>query len=229
VPEAEEIITVGVRLLQMRVIESGGLTPQAWLERNASQPDARFEPATVNDRPGARAFIGVVGHTYGYAIAARGWIYAFEMTYFGSQDEELERVLTTVRILGDATVGRGGPSATPVPRTIESLADAIADGFTRKDLAAINGAMAPCVTVGAVPGDPDMRSGTAFVTTLAADFAAGTSVRVQPRPIESDPYFGQFLRSTWSKPGEPDQRVDLILRADRDRWSVGAVLIRTGN
>jgi hypothetical protein len=117
-----------------------------------------------------------------------------------------------------------------VPRAIEALADSIADGFTRKDMAGIARTMAPCITVGAVPGDPDMRSGTAYVTTLATEFAAGTSVRVQSRPIENDPYFGRFVRSTWSRPGQPDQRVDLLLRADRDRWSVVAVLIRaSGN
>ena len=225
VPEAEEIITVGVRLLQMRVIESGGLTPQAWLERNASQPDARFEPATVNDRPGVRAFIGVAGHTYGYGFAARGWIYAFEMTYFGSQDQELERVLTTVRILDDATVGRG-PTTTPVPRSIESLVDSLTDGFAKRDIGAIAGTLAPCITVGAVPGETDRRTRTAYVTTLAVDFAAGTSVQVQARPIESDPNYGRFVRSTWSRSGAPDQRVDLLLRAEANRWSVVGVLIR---
>jgi hypothetical protein len=228
-PEAEEVIRGGVRMVQVRVTESGGLTPLAWLERNASQPDTRFETTTLNERAGARGFIGATGSTYAFAFAGRGWIYAIERPNFGFEDQELERVLATLRILDDATVGRG-PVATPVPRTIESLADSIADAFTKKDVAAIGATMAPCITVGAVPGDPDLRSRTAYVTTLAADFAAGTSVRVQSRPIETDPYFGRFVRSTFSKPGEPDQRIDLMLRADGDRWSVGAVLIRaSGN
>jgi ketosteroid isomerase-like protein len=226
VAEAEEVIRGGVRLIQVRVIESNGVTPLAWLERNTSQPDARVEATTLNERTGARAFIGASGFTYGFAFAARGWIYAIEATYFGTEDQELGRILTTLRLLDDATVGRA-PAATAVPRTIESLADSIADAFTKKDVAAIAATMAPCITVGAVPGDPDLRSRTAYVTTLAADFAAGTSVQVQSRPIESDPNLGRFVRSTWSKPGEPNQRVDLLFRADRDRWSVSAVLIRT--
>ncbi len=228
VPETEEVIRGGVRMVQVRVTESGGLTPLQWLERGASQPDTRFEVITLNERTGARAFIGATGSTYGYAFVVRGWIYSIERPYFGSEDKELERILATLRVF-DGAVG-GGPRATPVPRSIESLADSIAEAFSKKDVAAIAGTMAPCVTVGAVPGDPDMRSSAAYVTALAADFAAGTSVRVQSRPIENDPYVGRFVRSTFTKPGEPDQRVDLVLRADGDRWSVSAVLIRaSGN
>jgi hypothetical protein len=224
-PEAEEVISGGVRLVAVRVVEAAGLTPLAWLEQNAFQPDAHFEPVTLNGRSGARGFIGATGATYGFAVAARGWIYAIDWPYFGGPDAELEGIIATLRLLDDATVGRG-PIATPVPRSIESLVDSLVDAFARKDLAALSGLMAPCVTVGAVPGDPDMRSRTAYVTTVAADFAASASVQVQARPIETDPYFGRFVRSTWSRPGQPDQRVDLMLRADGDRWSVGAVLIR---
>jgi hypothetical protein len=180
----------------------------------------------VNGLAGARGSIGTTGHTYAFAVAARGWIYAIERPYFGTEDQELERTLATLRLLDDATVGRG-PIATPVPRSIESLADAIADGFMKQDVAAITATMAPCLTVGAVPGDPAMRSRASYATSLAADFRAGASVRVQSRPIENDPYFGRFVRSTWSRSGEPDQRVDFLLHADRDRWSVVVVLIRS--
>jgi fermentation-respiration switch protein FrsA (DUF1100 family) len=222
VPEAEEIIRGGARFVVVRVLPAEGLTPLAWLERNAVQPDARFEAVTLNGRPGARGFLGASGTTFAFAFTARGWIYAIE----ARPDPELERILTTLRVLDDATVGRG-VSATPAPRSIESLVDSLADAFTRKDVTAIAEAMAPCLTIGAVPGDPDMRNRTAYLTDLRADFAAGTSVRVQTRPIENDPNVGRYVRSTWSRPGQPDQRVDLRLRAEGDRWSVTAVLIRT--
>jgi hypothetical protein len=226
VPDAEEAIAPGVRLIQVRVVASDGLTPLAWLERNASDPDARFEPTTLNERAGARGYLASSKETYGFALAARGWIYAIDRAYFGTADQELERTLSTLRILDDATVGRVA-TATPVPRTVESLADALADGFRRKDVTALADLLAPCVTVGAVPGDPVMRSRAAYLAGLAAEFAAGASVQVQSRPIENDPNFGRFVRSTWSKPGEPDRRVDLLLRANGDRWSVVAILIRT--
>jgi ketosteroid isomerase-like protein len=229
VPEAEEIISGGVRMVQVRVMDAAGLTAMAWLEQNASQPDVRVEPATLGGRNGARAFIGATGVTYGFAFAARGWIYAIEFPYFGAPDPELERILMTLRILDDATFGRA-PRATPEPRSIESLADSIADAFTRKDLTAIAATMTPCVTVGAVPGDPFLRSRTGYLDVLKGEFAAGTSVQVNSRPIENNPNVGHFLRSTWSKPGAPDQRVNLYLRPDGDRWSLSAVLIQaSGN
>ena len=93
-------------------------------------------------------------------------------------------------------------------------------------MSAIAEAMTPCVTAGAVPGDTTLLSRTAYLASLAAEFSAGTSVRVQSRPIENDPNFGRFVRSTWSKAGEPDRRVDLLLRASGDRWSLSAVLFR---
>ena len=224
-PEAEETIAGGVRLVLVRVFDAAGSTPLTWLQQSSSQPDTRFEAVTLNGRSGARGFIGASGATYTFAVASRDWIYAIDWPYFGGPDAELEGMIATLRILDDATVGRV-PKATPVPRTIESLVDALADGFTRKDLQAIAGLMAPCVTVGGVPGDAFQRSGTAYINALGTEFAAGTSVQVRSRPIESDPSFGRFVRSTFRKPGEPDQRVDFVLRADGDRWSVGAVLIR---
>ena len=226
VPEAEEIVRGGSRFARVRVADAAGLTPSAWLERNTSEPDGKFEPVTVGGRSGTRGFIGASGATYAVAFAERGWIYAIERTYYGSADPELEGILTTLRILGDATVGRS-PIATPTPRTIESVVDALADGFARKDVAAIADTMTPCVTVGAVPGDPDMRNRAAYTIPLQAEFAAGTSVRVQARPIENDQYAGRFVTSTWSKPGEPDKRVDFLLRAQGDRWSVVAVRPRS--
>ena len=229
VPDQEEIIAGGVRLIAVRVSDAAGLTPLTWLQQSSSQPDTRFEPATLNGQSATRGFIGASGATYTFAVAARGWIYAIDWPYFGGPDPELEGIIGTLRILDDATLGRG-PIATPVPRTIESLVDALADAFGRKDFAAITGLMAPCVTVGAVPGDPVLRSRVAYVTTLASDFAAGTSVQVRARPIENDANFGRFVRSTFTRPGEPDHRVDFLLRADGDRWSVAAVLIRaSGN
>ena len=224
VPETEEVISGGARMLQVRVVDAAGLTPATWLEKNASQPDVHVEPVTLGDKPGARGFIGATGATYGVAVAARGWIYAIEMPYFGMRDPELEPLLVTLRTLSDATVGRA-PTATPTARTIESVADAIADGFTRKDPNAITGTMNPCITVGGIPGDAVMRSRTGYVSFVAHEFAAGTSVQVQSRPIESDAN-GRFVRSTWSKAGEMDQRVDLYFRAEGDRWSLAAIFTR---
>jgi hypothetical protein len=119
-----------------------------------------------------------------------------------------------------------GAVATPVPRSVEVVVDALTDAFARKDLNAIADAMAPCVTVGARPGDAASLSRTNYLTTLAAELSAGTTVRVQSRPIENDPAFGRVVRSTWSKAGEPDRRIDLVLSVKGDRWSLAGLFVR---
>ncbi|MDQ2912404.1 MAG: hypothetical protein M3T56_04020 [Chloroflexota bacterium] len=226
VPDSQEVIRGGVRLIIVSVTTAEGVTAEAWLKRNASQPGAQIEPATLGDRSGARSFLGATGHTYAFAVAARGRIYAIQRTVlepaanFGIEGQELEGMLTSFRVLDDATVDRG-PIATPTPRSIESLVDALADAFARKDPIAIADTMTPCVGL----DGQDMRSRTAYVTTIEAEFAAGASVQVS-KPIESDPLFGRVIRSTFSTPGKPTRRVDFLFREDSGRWSVVGVLNR---
>jgi hypothetical protein len=227
VPESEEVIGPGVPLVTVRVTDAKGLTPQAFLEKNASQPDVRVEAATVGGRAGARGVVLATGEAYVLAFAERGWIYAVERTHLGAPEPELERILMTFRVLPEATVG-SGQAPTPNPRTIESVVDALADGFARQDVAAITDALAPCVTVGAIPGDANLQHRTAYVTSVAIQFATGTSVRVQARPIDDDANLGRFVRSIWSKSGEPDQRIDFVLRPQGQRWSVVSAFIRSG-
>lgn len=210
---------MGVRLLAVRVTAADGVTAEAWLKRGASQPDKQVEPAMLGNRSGSRAFSGATGQTYAFAVAARGWMYTIQKTDFGG-DQELEGILATLRVLDDATVGRA-PIATPTPRSFESLVATLADAFARKDPTAIADAMIPCIGY----SGQDMRSRTAYVTTIEAEFAAGASVQVS-RSIENDPFFGPFIRTTYSTPGKPALRHDLLVREDGGRWSVVAVAIR---
>jgi hypothetical protein len=219
VPDSQEIIRDGVRLVAVSVTAADGVTAEVWLEQGSSQPDKQVEPAMLGNRSGARAFSATTGQTYAFAVAARGWMYAIQRTDARS-DQELEGILTAFRVLDDAAVGRA-PTATPTPRSFESLVDALADAYARKDPIAIAETMIPCVGF----NGQDMRSRTAYVTTIEAEFAAGASVQVS-RSIENDPFFGPFVRSTFSTPGKPAQRHDLLVREAGGRWSVVAVLIR---
>jgi len=97
----------------------------------------------------------------------------------------------------------------------------------KKDLNAIADAIGPCVTVGAIPGDAASISRTKYMSSLATALNAGTTVRVQTRPIETDANFARIVRSTWSKPGQPDQRHDFALSAKGERWSVSADFVRS--
>jgi hypothetical protein len=224
-PEADESISVGTRLFFVHVSDAQGLTPLAWLQQRAHPPDVRIEPVTIGERAGARQ-VSPTGDPTVLVFLARGWIYAIERTDFGGPDEELGRVLPTLQVLSDATVART-PLATPLPRSPEVVVDALAAAFASKDLNAIADAIGPCITVGAIPGDAGSISRTRYMNAIATELNAGTTVRVQTRPIESDPNFGRIVRSTWSKSGQPDQRQDFVLSAKGDRWSVSAVFVRS--
>jgi hypothetical protein len=226
VPESEEVIGMGSRIVSVSVVADEGLTPSSWLERYMlTQPDVRVERTSIDGQSGARLVLVTTGEPLAQAFAGRGWMYVISRPYFGMDDPVPRRILPTFRMLNDATLGRA-TAPTRVPRSIESVVDAVADGFARKDVVAITGGFTPCVTVGAIPGDAVQQTVAHYRASLAVEFAAGTTVRVQARPIESDPTFGRFVRMTWSKPGAPDQRVDLLLRAEGDRWSVAAVFSR---
>src|SRR5687767_936778 len=54
VPEADESISPGVRLIFVHVSDAQGLTPLAWLQQRAHPPDVRIEPVTIGARAGAR-------------------------------------------------------------------------------------------------------------------------------------------------------------------------------
>jgi hypothetical protein len=223
-PVEEERIGPGTRFVMVRVVDAQGLTPMAYLERSASQPDVRVEDVSLA-RSAARAVIASTGATYAYAVTARDWMYHVERPYFGTEDPELESIIATLRILDDATILRTAPT-TPTARSIESLADALADALAKKDVSAVAATMEECLTVAAVPGDGGTVSRSAYLKDLAAQFAGGATVQVRARPIGSDPNFGRFLTSTWSRSGQPDQRADFLFKAKGERWSVAAVLYR---
>jgi hypothetical protein len=228
-PEAEEILGLGLRAVSVRVEDAQGRAPLAWLESGkvVGQEPLRYEAASVDGKPGARAVFASSGETIALVVGSRGWIYAIEKggpVLDAETETQMSRILPTLRLLEDATLGRATPTA--APRSAQSVAAGIADGFTRMDVAALSEYMAPCVTVGAIPGDAVSRSRAGYAKELQTQLQSGVTVRVQAQPIETDQYLGSLVRSTWSRPGQPEQRVDLVLRADGERWSWSAAFSR---
>lgn len=218
---------MGLRAVSVRVEQSEGRTPLAWLQagRVTGQGPLRYEETSLDGRPGARA-VEVSGDTIALVLAARGWIYAIEKggpVLDQATEMQMSQILPTLHILDDATVGRGAP--TPIPRGAELVAAGLADGFARKDIGMLTQYMAPCMTIGAIPGDAVLRSRSSYANALAAELQSGVNVRAQPQ-VESDPAYGRFVRATWSRSGQPDQRVDLVLRVEGERWSWSATLTR---
>lgn len=111
------------------------------------------------------------------------------------------------------------PAATARPaRSAEAVADALAAGFAAKDVAALTALMGDCVISGAEQAGFGSHSPERFAAILRQQFAAGTTVVVRPRPIESAPGYGDgptsAVATTWTDPGQAPMRIDLIIAAD---------------
>jgi hypothetical protein len=108
-------------------------------------------------------------------------------------------------------------SARPA-RSAEAVADGLAAGFANKDVAALMTLMGECVISGAEQAGFGSHSPERFGSILRDQFAAGTTVIVRPRPIESTPGFASgstfSVATTWTDPGRAPMRVDLIIAAD---------------
>jgi hypothetical protein len=116
------------------------------------------------------------------------------------------------------------PAAIP-PRSAESVADTLADGFAGTDSDLLATVMEPCMAAAIEQAGGTFTPRGAFVSQLRDAFAAGLRVTVQRRPLESDTT-GAFVKATWTQPSKPTERRDLYLRRNGDVWSWSLTLTR---
>ena len=89
-----------------------------------------------------------------------------------------------------------------------------------------------CVTVGAHGGGVGAQASATFIEDLGRETAAGLTVTVAPRPVlDYPPDFVwlsglRYVRSVWTRPGQRPETVDLLLRAEGDRWYWAGTLTR---
>lgn len=112
--------------------------------------------------------------------------------------------------------------APPAPRSPEQVADALADGFARRDLTVLRSVLTPgCVSLGTGNGGGIGVDDVRYLDELRARFASGLTVTVQPRPLTGErtgPLPTLHARSTWREPGQPDQDVDLMISPEGATW-----------
>jgi hypothetical protein len=120
------------------------------------------------------------------------------------------------------TARASASSAPPAPRSPEQVADALADGFSRRDLLALRSVLTPgCVSLGVANGGGTGIDDATYLEELRARFARGLTVTVQPRPLTGErtgPLPTLHARSTWREPGQPDQDVDLMISPEGATW-----------
>lgn len=113
----------------------------------------------------------------------------------------------------------------PPPRSPEEVADVLAEGFERKDVALLATVITEeCMGLGVASGGRSAMNEQRYLDELRDRFAAGLEVDVRPRPITitggrigGPPWI--VIGSTWREPGRPDLEVDLMISRERgEQW-----------
>lgn len=193
------------------------LTADEWARAPRMGPAQVIEPATLDGRPGVRTVRGPQ-QTETTHVAVDDLMYTVSFIEKTPADPTIGAIRAVVASF--AFVPRvATPSATaPAPRSAEAVADGLTDGFARKDVAVLGGLMGDCVIAGAERAGFGSHSPERFTQFLRDAFAAGRTVVVRPRPLESAPGYGAgtsvSVATTWTDPGRAPARVDLIIGAD---------------
>jgi hypothetical protein len=194
------------------------LTAEAWANspRMGSSQGQRIEPTTLDGRAGVRLVAGAL-QTETTIVAVDDLVYVVGFT--ANPADPIVGAMRAIITSFTFVPRTAAPAATARPsRTAETVADGLATGFANKDVAALMSLMGECVISGAEQAGFGSHSPERFGRILREQFAAGTTVIVRPRPIESAPGFAAgptfSVATTWTDPGRAPMRVDLIIAAD---------------
>jgi hypothetical protein len=193
------------------------LTAEAWANspRMGASQGQRIEPATLDGRAGVRLIGGLQTETTIVALDDLMYMVGFTAAPTGSNVAAMRAMVASYAFVPRAAA----PAATArAPRTAEAVADALDRGFAAKDVAALASLMGECMLSGVEGGGFGSHAPERFARILRDQLAAGTTVTVRPRPIESSPGFASgatfTVATTWTDPGQAPMRIDLIIAAD---------------
>lgn len=204
-----------------------GLTPRGWEQAGkiGFSVGRVLEDVTFAGRPALRAGGSAEFETF---LVAEGAL-MFEVAHAGNggQTTPASRaaILRTFRFLtpDELRAARTAPTPAPLPpRSPEEVADALAEGFARRDLTILARILTPtCVSFGFAGGGGTASDDMRYLDELRVSFARGLTVTVQPRPLTGErtgPLPTLHARSTWREPGQPDQDVDLMISPEGATW-----------
>jgi len=233
--EVQGDVGIPLDVIFVRAERTGATTPRAYVDRGSLGPprDLRVADVTLDGRPAvlvrsgivAGAPAGIADVTYVVAEGAITYLIGYRVQTRSTDAAAAEQALATFHILPDAE--RTTPSTSPAPsaRSLQAIAQGLADAFAASDADALAAFMAPCMAQFFEQAGGTNRPRSGLVAQLRSDFARGLSVTVQATP--GSDRLGTFVPATWTMPGQPAQRRDLYLRDDGGgRWTWFLVLVR---
>lgn len=220
------------RVAAVEVRDAAGATAASWLRQGGLgyATGTRVEETTFDGRPAARLVASDTGEVLSYVEVVRDRVYATELRGpIAGADVELRArsIAASLHVLDDAELAalRVAPTPSPAPRSADEASAALADGFARRDLTVIASVLAACVTTAAESAGASFQTKGRYLEMLRASFAAGLTVIVTAQP-DARTGATRYVRSVWTTPGRGPQAIDLMLRADGDRWEWFGTLAR---
>lgn len=194
-----------------------GLSPRAWKDRFLGQSiSEKLEDTTFAGRP---ALLRTDRGSETFVVADGAYMYQVGHEVRGGSTSLADRaaIVRSFRFLtaDEARAARALATPTPAPRSVEAVADMLADGFAKKDLSILARVAGSCLGEGAAQAGLTSRDTQTFLGRLRDAFARGLAVEVRARPIDAQRGFGQSIRGTWREPGQPDHEVELVIVMER--------------
>lgn len=225
------------------------LTALQWLESGklGHSVQTRFEKASFDDKADAARIVTVDGSlVIAVVVGARGHIHAIQRVgpppggggppLGGGTVSSQTNLLNSLHVLSDVELSDAKATlASPAPaaaRTVEEVADALAQGFSHKDTAALATVAGSCLQQGAEQAGASSRPGARLLSDLKNSFANGLVVTPQARPIEdqSTPNSPNYstIRATWTEAGKAARNVKLMMQKVGNTWYWFGVLYLQG-
>jgi hypothetical protein len=203
-----------------------GLTPRQWYEAGQMGQSVAdvLTDVTFVGRPALRVS---AGDSETYVVMNEGRMFEVSgQARSGGDNTPQQRsvVIASFRFLSsDELAAARAAKPTPLPpRSPEEVADILAEGFAKKDVAILATVITPsCVSLGVNQGGGTAMDDRRYLDELADRFRSGLVVEVRPRPITGE-RTGDLptvvIGSTWKDPRNPDLEVDLMISPEGERW-----------
>lgn len=205
------------------------LSAMDWVQqgRAGGAVGQRVEPTTIAGEPAVKV-TGGARFALAYYVPGNGRMYAIGYTGgaepkpAGSSEQSFETIARSLMFVAPKPIAGATPASAQPPAAATALADALAAAFASRDADAIGRLVTPkCwLNTGYYQSEGVAVTREALVNALRDDFAKGLRVTVEPRPVFREPPTpgAYWIWSTWRRPGQPDQNVQLTLGEIDGRW-----------